>query len=405
MTAARPEQLMSSESTILVINCGSSSVKFALFVNDASLTHRLAGAVEGIGLASSRMRLIASNGQPLADVALPAADHRAALSAIVEAAPVHMGGAQLVAVGHRVVHGGDECDCSLPVTDDLERRLTALIPLAPLHLPHNLAGIAAIKAVRPDIPQFASFDTAFHHTLPPVARAYALPRELQRAGIRRYGFHGLSYEYVVGELQFQGVDIEHECMIVAHLGNGSSMCALRGGRSIDTTMGFSTLAGLVMGSRVGDLDPGAVIYLQATMGLSHADVQALLYRRSGLLGVSGMTSDMRELLARKSETAAQEAIDLFCYRARHYLAALTAALGGLDRVVFTGGIGANAPEIRETICTGLGYLGIALDDDANYAGKAIISDDKSSVVVQALVSNEEVMIARHVRQLTRCSEI
>jgi acetate kinase len=169
-------------------------------------------------------------------------------------------------------------------------------------------------------------------------------------------------------------------------------------------MGFSTLAGLVMGSRCGDLDPGAVLYLQTTMGFSHADVQALLYRRSGLLGMSGMTSDMRELLARKSETAAQEAIDLFCYRARHYLAALTAALGGLDRLVFTGGIGANAPEIRETICAGLGYLGIALNDGANHAGKAIISEDDSSVVVQTLVSNEELMIARHVHQLARCSE-
>jgi acetate kinase len=227
-----------------------------------------------------------------------------------------------------------------------------------------------------------------------------LPREFQDAGIQRYGFHGLSYEYVVDALRRGGVDVEHERIIIAHLGNGASMCALKHGRSVDTTTGFSTLAGLMMGTRCGDLDPGAVLYLLTAKGMSADAVQELLHERSGILGVSGISSDMRELLKHRYHPEASEAINLFCYRARHHLAALTAALGGLDRIVFTGGIGANATEIRQRICDGLGYLGITLNPKANRAGAQTVSAPGAAVTVQALVSNEELIMARHVLQLT-----
>jgi acetate kinase len=271
-------------------------------------------------------------------------------------------------------------------------RLRELVPLAPLLQPHNLAGIAAVRAVRPDLAQIACFDTAFHHTLPRLARLFALPRDLHEAGIRRYGFHGLSYEYVVEALRRRNIDLDRERIIVAHLGNGASMCALRGGRSVETTMGFSTLAGLMMGTRSGDLDPGVVLYPLTRKGLSPADILTLLYQQSGLRGVSGMTSDMRELLARRSESAAGEAVDLFCYRARHHLAALTAAIGGLDRIVFTGGIGAHAPEIRQGICAGLAYLGVTVDASANTTCAPTISAPHAPVTVKVLASDEEVMI-------------
>lgn len=392
---------MSSQDAILVINCGSSSVKFALFSGDAALERLLLGEVDGIGLAIGRMHSKTSAGTMLIERALPTSDHTAALSAILEHVTKRLGGARLRAVGHRVVHGGEDCDCPVRVTAALENRLRELVPLAPLHQPHNLAGIAAVRAVQPDLVQIACFDTAFHHTLPRLARLFALPKNLQEAGIRRYGFHGLSYEYVVEALRRRSIDLDRERIIVAHLGNGASMCALRGGRSVETTMGFSTLAGLMMGTRSGDLDPGVVLYLLTRKGLSPAEIQTLLYHKSGLLGVSGMTSDMRELLARRSESAACEAIDLFCYRARHHLVALTAALGGLDRVVFTGGIGANAPEVRAGICSGLAYLGIELDHAANASGVAIISPADAAVTVEALASDEEAMIAGHVLRLTR----
>jgi acetate kinase len=259
--------------------------------------------------------------------------------------------------------------------------------------------MAAVRAVRPQLAQFASFDTAFHHGLPRLAQLMALPREMHASGIRRYGFHGLSYEYVVEHLRRNGVNLESERIIVAHLGNGASMCALRQGRSVETTMGFSTLAGLMMGTRCGDLDPGVVLYLLKERGLGVSDLETLLYKRSGLLGVSGRASDMSELLAQQGEAAAREAVDLFCYVARHHLAALTATLGGLDRLVFTGGIGANAPEVRARICQNLGYLGISLDDEANCAGRPAISAPGAAVAVDIVSTDEELVIARHVRQL------
>jgi acetate kinase len=283
------------------------------------------------------------------------------------------------------------------VTAALEARLRRLIPLAPLHQPHNLAGIAAVRGARRGLPQVACFDTAFHHTMPRLATLTGLPRALRDEGVRRYGFHGLSYEYVVDALRRAGTDVDNERIVVAHLGNGSSMCALKGGRSIETTMGFSTLAGLPMGSRCGDLDPGIILYLLAEKGMSVERLERLLYEESGLLGVSGRSRDMQDLLACASEPAAVEAVEFFCYQARRHVAALTAALGGLDRLVFTGGMGANAPAVRAGICTDLAYLGIALDAERNADGARIVSAASGTVAVEAFATDEELVIARHVR--------
>jgi acetate kinase len=285
------------------------------------------------------------------------------------------------------------------VTAAEEARLRRLIPFAPLHQPHNLAGIAAVRAARPELPQVACFDTAFHHGLPRLATLMALPRELHGQGVRRYGYHGLSYEYVVSALRDEGVDVDRERIVVAHLGNGASMCAVKAGRSVETSMGVSTLAGLPMGTRCGDLDPGIILYLLAERRMSAAGIERLLYEESGLLGLSGTSRNMQDLLAQRDDPAAAEAIDYFCYRVRAHLAMLTAALEGLDRVVFTGGIGANASAIRKEICDGLGYLGIAVDPKRNADGAGIVSAESSPVIVEARRTDEELMIARHTRQL------
>lgn len=390
---------MSPSRAILVINCGSSSLKFAVFGDGPGLPRVLSGAVDRIGTGDSRLLIRQGHGVSAIERFEAIPDHRSALERVLETLEKRLKGPDVHAIGHRIVHGGAECDCPLPVTAGLEQRLRDLIPLAPLHLPHNLAGIAAVRAVRPRLAQFASFDTAFHHSLPRLAQLMALPREMHATGIRRYGFHGLSYEYVVEHLRQSGVDLERERIIVAHLGNGASMCALRGGRSVETTMGFSTLAGLMMGTRCGDLDPGVVLYLLKERGLGVGDLETLLYKSSGLLGVSGRASDMSELLEHQGEASAREAVDLFCYVACHNLAALTAALGGLDRLVFTGGIGANAPEVRTRICRNLGYLGISLDAEANSAGRPTISPPWEAVAVDIVNTDEELVIARHTRQL------
>ncbi|CAX23050.1 putative acetate kinase, propionate kinase [Methylorubrum extorquens DM4] len=385
---------------ILVVNSGSSSVKFALF-DGADPTGRLwSGSAEGIGTAQAR--LMASGGGPAdaREAGLP--DHEAALAFILAHVEEHLRRDEvcLRAVGHRVVHGGPDCDCPLPIDLALEERLRTYVPLAPLHLPHNLAGIAAVRTQRPELLQVACFDTAFHQSLPPVAKLTGLPREYSARGVRRYGFHGLSYESVVKALQGSGDAPARGRTVIAHLGNGASMCAVRDGWGVETTMGFSTLGGLVMGTRCGDLDPGAVLYLMQHERLEAGAIEELLYRRSGLLGTSGgLSGDMRELLASQDRTEAHEAVELFCYRARLHLGALTAALGGLDRLVFTGGIGANAPEIRARICRGLEYLGVRLDDARNRSGATEISPDWADVIVQVIPTDEERMIARHTRRI------
>lgn len=386
-------------SAILVINCGSSSVKFALFTTGQSLSRLWSGSVDRIGLANGRFHITDARGATIADKSDFFFNHEAALGQVLEAIERDASMPRLMAVGHRIVHGGPDCDCPVVVTRAVEGRLRELIPLAPLHQPHNLAGVAAIRKVRPDIPQVACFDTAFHHALPRLAVLTPLPREFYDQGIRRYGFHGLSYEHVIDVLRGHGVDVDGERIVIAHLGNGASMCAVRGGCSIETTMGFSTLAGLPMGTRCGDLDPGIILYLLTERRMTVERVQHLLYEESGLIGVSGISRNMQDLLARFGEPAAAEAVEVFCYQARRHLAALTATLGGLDRLVFTAGIGANAPLIRAKICANLEYLGIELDGGRNTSGDRIISADTSRVSVEVFPTDEELVIARHVRRL------
>jgi acetate kinase len=383
---------------ILVINSGSSSVKFALFaVQD--LSHLWSGGIDRIGLQNSRLYVTDAKGAQLIDEVKDITDHKSALGQLLEIIDRHRSVARLAAVGHRIVHGGPDFASPVMITEELETRLRKLVPLAPLHQLHNVAGIAAVRSARPDLPQVACFDTAFHRSMPTLSTLTALPRKFYGEGIRRYGFHGLSYEYMVDALRRDGINIDGERIIIAHLGNGASMCALKEGRSIETTMGFSTLAGLPMGTRCGDLDPGIVLYLIAEKGLSVERIQHLLYEESGLLGLSALTPNMQDLLAQLSEPTAIQAIEFYCYQARRHLTALTASLCGLDRLVFTGGIGANAPLIRAKICEGLGYLGIKVDPRRNFDGERVISATASAVAVEAFQTNEELMIARHVQHV------
>ena len=394
--------VMAPESCLLVLNAGSSSVKFALFSADGTPTRRLSGAVDGIAHDQGRFHAVDAKGSIWVDEARPVANQEDAIELLLTAVEQDRAGRAIVAVGHRIVHGGPDCDCPEYVTPKLEQRLKRLIPLAPLHLPHNLAGIFAVRARRPHLPQVACFDTAFHETLPKLARMTGLPRDVAGHDIRRYGFHGLSYEFIVDEIRHaHGTAVADERLIVAHLGNGASMAAIKGDRSVDTTMGFSTLAGLPMGTRSGDLDPGIVLYLIVEKGMSADAVQHMLYERSGLLGISGASADMRELLEQKDRPQVAEAIDYFCARARAYIGSLAATLGGVDRLVFTGGIGANAPEIRARICEGLEFLGIDLDPTRNQRGERAISRDESKVRIEAFPTDEEAMIARHTASLMR----
>lgn len=384
-----------AQSCVLVLNAGSSSVKFAVFSSESTPVLLLSGAVDGIGQDHGRFHAKGRAVGVWADEECRIGNQEDAIELILSSIEGRKAAWAIVSVGHRVVHGGPDCDCPKLVTADLEERLEQLVPLAPLHLPHNLAGITAVRVRRPGTPQVACFDTAFHATLPTLARMTGLPRKVAGHDIRRYGFHGLSYEFILDQLQTQRVGGAGRRLIIAHLGNGASMVAIRDGRSVDTTMGFSTLDGLLMGTRCGDLDPGIILYLLMARGLSAEAIQQTLYEQSGLLGISGVSSDMQELLGESQRSQAAEAIDYFCYRARAYIGSLAATLGGLDRLVFTGGIGANAPEIRVRICEGLRFLGIALDPKRNVAGKGLISPDGAQVGVEALPTDEELMIARH----------
>jgi acetate kinase len=390
-----------ADASILVINSGSSSVKFALFTIKG-LERMWSGAIERIGLADSRLYVFDEKRQAkLINDTRRVADHKVALKLLLNEMDRHPSVSHLAAVGHRVVHGGSRYDRPVIITPRIEAQLGKLNQLAPMHQPHNLAGIAAVRIARPKIPQVACFDTAFHSSLPRLARLTALPRRMYAQKIRRYGFHGLSYEYIADALRHDQVDLDQERVIIAHLGNGASMCALKAGQSVETTMGFSTLSGLPMGTRCGDLDPGIILYLLTAEGMTAKQVQHLLYEQSGLLGISHLSPSMEDLLKQTSKPEAAEAIDFYCYQARRQLAALTATLGGLDRLVFTGGIGANAPLIRSKICDDLTYLGISLDAKRNTDSAKIVSNDDSSVTVEAFATDEELMIARHVRNLLR----
>ena len=382
---------------ILTLNAGSSSLKFALFRAASPLSAMLRGEVSDL---FSAPHLIAqdSEGNVLIDRQWQDSGDGGVsviLRTMLEFIDVHAGHDGLVAVGHRVVHGGADHIAPERVTPALLQSLTAIIALDPIHMPHNLALIHAIDVARPKLVQIACFDTAFHRSLPPVAQRFALPRTISDAGVRRYGFHGLSYEYIAGQLRDEAPVLARGRVVVAHLGAGASLCALLDGTSIATTFGFSVLDGLVMATRCGSLDPGVILYL-ARLGHSFASIEDMLYNQSGLLGVSGISADIRVLLANK-DVRAQEAIELFTYRLAIEIAGMASALGGLDGIVFTAGIGSHSPEIRAAVCERLSWLGVRLDRAANHASASCISAEDSGVDVRVMATDEEAMISRNVR--------
>lgn len=388
--------LLAQPGAVLVLNAGSSSLKFALFDADpAGPAAICAGQVEGIG-AAPRFTAKDAAGQRLAEERWAGGgapqNHAGALAAIIAWLPAALEGRRVVAVGHRVVHGG--LHFAEPVLIDLGvmAELQELVPLAPLHQPHNLAGIAAAARHFRGVPQVACFDTAFHRTQPEVAERFALPDAFYREGIRRYGFHGLSYEYIARRLAAEEPALAAGRVVVAHLGNGASLCAMAGGRSQATTMGFTALDGVPMGTRCGQLDPGVVLHLIEARGMSPAEVTRLLYQESGLKGLSGVSQDVREIEAAGGE-AAERALGHFAYRIRREIAALAACLGGLDALVFTAGIGENAAGLRARICEGLGFLGVVLEADANARHAAEIGTGAVRVLVRR--TDEERMIAEH----------
>ena len=389
---------------VLVVNAGSSSLKFALYVlEESGLAVRYRGLADGLGEESPRLKIAGADGAILKEGDLPPrADQEAALGVVLPWLEEHLADVPLIAAGHRVVHGGRDFAAPLVVDSKNIHTLEALSPLAPLHQPHNLAAIRAVLGLKPDLPQVACFDTAFHRRQPRVAQRFALPRRYTEQGVLRYGFHGLSYEYIAGILPDYDPRAAGGRTIVAHLGHGASLCALDAGRSVATTMGFTALDGLPMGSRCGNLDPGVILYFLQSEGLSVDAVQDILYRQSGLRGVSGISDDMRELLA-SSEKSAGEAIDLFVYRTVREIGSLTAALGGLDALVFTAGIGEHAHEVRRRICESLGWLDLRLNADANEAGGPRVSEDGSAVAVWVIPTNEELIIARHTLAASRTS--
>jgi acetate kinase len=381
----------------LVLNAGSSSLKFCVYRRPDEEAWRLAarGQVEGIGT-KPRFGAKDEAGGTLADERLDDSvrDARGALDVLATWLRGQYGGARILGVGHRVVHGGSRFTGPAVVTPEVIEALRALVPLAPLHQPHNLAAIEAVAARLPDVPQVACFDTSFHRGQPAVAELVPLPKAVRDAGVQRYGFHGLSYEYISSVLPEAAPEIADGRVIVAHLGSGASLCALRHGRSVDSTLGFTALDGLCMGTRPGTVDPGVVLHLFQGLGLSAQEVEAMLYKQSGLLGISGVSNDMRDLLA-SAEPAAKLAVDYFVYQAAKQVGALAAVLGGVDGIVFTAGIGERSSEIRRRLCEASAWLGVALDPAANERHGPRISAAGSRVSAWVIPTNEELMIARH----------
>jgi len=386
----------SMSDALLVLNAGSSSLKCSVFVDEDPPLPLLRAQIDGVG---GRSSFIASSADGVIaerrwDTPL---NHQGAIEFLFAwGRGGALGGCRVAAVGHRVVHGGTIFASPVRVDATTIEQLAALTPLAPLHQPHNVAAIRAVTAIAPTLPQVACFDTAFHRTQPEVAQVFALPRRYRDEGVRRYGFHGLSYEHIASALTALDTRAAAGRTVVAHLGNGASLCAMNNGHSVATTMGFSALDGLVMGTRCGAIDPGVLLYLLDRSGMSVHSLEQLLYEESGLLGVSGISGDMRELLA-SSDGRATEAIDLFVYRVRRELGSLAAALGGLDALVFTGGIGEHAAPIRARVCADAAWLGVDIDESANASGDARISTSTSSVSVWVIPANEELTIAKHTR--------
>ncbi len=386
---------------ILVLNAGSSSLKFSVFLaKDAELDLWLRGQAEGLYTAPKFVAKDAA-GETVSERRWEEGQsigHEGAISHLIEFLQSSKGDHRLIAVGHRVVHGGVEFSEPTRLTSQVVQKLERFVPLAPLHQPHNLAPIRFVLEQMPALPQVACFDTAFHRAQPELAQAFALPKEITDRGVRRYGFHGLSYEYIAGALP--GVDRKAAAgrVVVAHLGNGASMCAMHAGKSVASTMGFTAVDGLPMGTRCGAIDPGVMLYLMDELKMDARAIEKLIYTQSGLLGVSGISSDMRALLSSDAPRA-RLAVDLFVYRIGRELGSLAAALGGLDALVFTGGIGEHAVPIRERVVQAAGWLGITLDPKANGAGGPRISTAASRVAAYVVPTNEELMIARHTRRL------
>ncbi|WP_029004457.1 acetate/propionate family kinase [Azorhizobium doebereinerae] len=378
---------------LLTFNPGSSTIKLGLFSADADAVRRI-----GKGVIDLRHRPLVLNiveGSKNAEIPLKATvteDLHEVIEETLSWLAHHFEVSELTAVGHRVVHGGDHFAEPVRITPEVATAIADLVPLAPLHQPHSVRLIAAINALRPHLPQVASFDTAFHRTQADLVRRFALPRDLFDAGVKRYGFHGLSYKYIASALPGIAPEAAKGRVVAAHLGSGASLCALKGGLSADTSMGFSTLDGIPMATRCGALDPGVLLHLQGQMGLPLGEVEDMLYHRSGLLGLSGLSADSRDLLA-SAAPEAREALDIFAFRIAREVAALATSIGGLDAVVFTAGIGEHQPRVRAAVCAHLAWLGVALDDAANAADAPRISTPDSRVGVFVLPTDEEQVIA------------
>ena len=391
---------------IVVLNAGSSSIKFSLFVERGeTLEPDVRGQVEGL-YTTARFVSKAPDGTVIAEKSWPDGvelGHDGALDHLIDYLRSKLVGDRLIGIGHRVVHGG--LAYTQPVRADAEvlKVLETFVPLAPLHQPHNLAPIRRALERVPELPQVACFDTSFHRSQPDVAQMFALPAELREAGIMRYGFHGLSYEYIAFTLPEIAPTVTKGKSVVLHLGNGASMCAIEAGRSLASTMGFTAVEGLPMGTRSGSLDPGVILYLMDQCGMDARTIEKLIYNRSGLLGVSGFSSDMRVLLT-SDKPQAKLAVDLFVYRIRRELGSLVAALGGLDAIVFTAGIGEKAPVIRSRICRDAAWLGLEIDEAANVEGRQRISTVASRVAAWVIPTNEELMIARHTQRLLKSTK-
>ncbi len=387
---------------ILVINAGSSSLKFAGYADTGAAEPELIGKgqIEGIGT-SAYFTVKDEEGNLIGEYRWPediTVTHADGLEYLISWIQENATDVRVAAAGHRVVHGGLAFSTATLINDNVLAELEKLVPLAPLHQPHNLSAIQTLASLHPELPQVACFDTAFHRTQPPVAQLFALPRSMTEGGVRRYGFHGLSYEYIVRKLPDYASDASR--VVVAHLGSGASMCAIRDGNSVESTMGFTAVDGLPMGTRTGALDPGVMLYCVQELGMNAVGIEKLLYKESGLLGVSGISNDMRDLI-NSDQPEAREAIDLFIYHVSKQIGALAAALEGIDALVFTAGIGENSPEIRERVCQRAAWLGITFDSEANQARGPRISTEDSPVSAWVIPTDEERMIAIHTARVLK----
>lgn len=385
---------------LLTVNVGSSSLKAVLYALEPAETVEVRAAAERIGISDSCLRILSAEGHLVLERSDDLPDHETALEALFAWLRTQGLDEGLSAIGQRVVHGGSRYSAPTLITNTVLDELRSLVPLDTEHLPQALGVIESIQRVFPNIPQVACFDTAFHRKMPRTAQMFALPRSLWDAGVARYGFHGLSCEYIIEELRTLSPNEADGRVVIAHLGNGASMTAVRHGIGVDTTMGLTPTGGLVMSTRSGDLDPGVLLHLMESRGLDAAGLSRLLNKESGLLGISGSSPDMKDLLEREaSDPQAADAVALFCHQARKFLGALVASLEGLDTLVFTAGIGEHAPAIRARICEGFGYLGIEVDAERNARHAPIISADSSRVVVRVIPTDEDLIIARHTHRL------